>query len=118
MAVYCEFINLIVPREEIDRCYPGGLQRLLADKHDVMGKTVWMDEHLVRFGAMDEEMINSLQKKWQGYGIKKLVVIWSPINRETSCDWLEFDIRTQSASLKGFLHGKLFGPSRRGYSAL
>ena len=118
MAVYCEFINLICPRTEIERCYPGGLRQLLADKQDFIGKTVWMDEHLCRLGAMDEERISSIHNTWQGYGIKKLALIWSPISSETSCDWLDFNVPPQTATLKGVDPGPLFGPARKSYPAV
>lgn len=70
MAVYCEFIDVIVPIEVIRAKYRGGWEKCHEDHREQIGQIVWYDDHLLRCGAMNSADVEILLSSWQGKRLK------------------------------------------------
>ncbi len=68
MAIYTEFIDFIVPINEIRAKYPGGWEACLRDHEPLLGGRVWHDDYLFRDGAMNQADISFLIQTWKSYG--------------------------------------------------
>ena len=116
MAIQLEFIDFIVPRSVIEEKYPGGWVQCLKDHKNLIGSRVWYDEHLFRDGAMNPMDIEALVNEWQSLGFNThkedkdgMPIEWldvcvceSLMNGPTvACAWLDVDLDTRTASLKG-----------------
>lgn len=122
MAVSLEFINIIIPIANIERCVAlGGFEGLLQREGNCIGSTDWYDAHLYRTGAMNPLDLGSIIQDWQGMGLtpfkevlgqrkwNDLCVIDSLTGLTLSCDWIEFDLQKQCAWLRGTTPGEIVG---------
>lgn len=104
MAIQLEFINFIVPREVIEKKYPGGWGKCLADHATLIGGRVWYDDHLFRDGAMNPMDIESLVESWKARGFhthdgKEHPTKWVDVcvaealfgGSTLPCDWLQVE---------------------------
>lgn len=129
MTIQLEFIDFIVPRSVIEKKYPGGWIQCLKDHENLIGGRVWYDEHLFRDGAMNPMDIEGLVNEWQRLGFNthkenadgmpiewlNVCVCESMLGGSTlKCDWIDVDINTQTASLKGCDQDKIV--TRRDFS--
>lgn len=118
MAVYLEFLNLVIPKSVIDEKYPGGWEQCLAD-----GRGTWNDEYLLREGAMSPMDIEILLDSWKRKGLqptkrsrgeiawRDLCIIQTPSQSPTlPCDWIEIAEDGRHAWLKGRTPGAIVGP--------
>lgn len=116
MAIQLEFIDFIVPRSVIEAKYPGGWLQCLKDHERLIGGRVWYDEYLFRDGAMNPMDIESLVNEWQSMGFNThkenedgMPIEWLDVcvcegllgGPTLKCDWLDVDLNTRTASLKG-----------------
>lgn len=116
MSIQLEFIDFIVPRALIEEKYPGGWLQCLKDHADLIGGRVWYDDDLFRDGAMNPMDIEYLVRQWQELGFNThqenedgMPIEWLDVcvcarllgGPTLKCDWIEIDISTQTASLKG-----------------
>ena len=123
MAVALEFINFIVPISVIQRKYPGGWQKCLADHVDLLGSVVWHDDYLFRDGAMSARDIEGAATHWRSMGFKLrtrprgeklqwtdacIVAVYGG-GVACACDWLDIDADRQMAYLKGTEPGPVVG---------
>uniref|UniRef100_UPI00404734F0 hypothetical protein n=2 Tax=Pseudomonadati TaxID=3379134 RepID=UPI00404734F0 len=106
MAVLIDFFNIIVPIKTIERKYPGGWNACLNDHKDVLGHTVWHDDHLFRDGAMNSIDFGKIIEFWEGLGFRAFApedtdefewldfcVVNAPFYElEKVCLWLNFEI--------------------------
>ena len=119
MAVYLEFINLIIPRDRIETVYEGGWDQFVLDNHSDIGGRVWFDDHLMRDGAMSPGDMSLLIDLWIGIGLnpigekdgqkfwKDCCVVDTMFGATLPCDWIEFTEYGRSAFLKGTEPGEL-----------
>ena len=124
MAVYCEFINFIIPIKNIDSVYPGGFEKFKSDNLKMFKGRYWHDEFLFRDGAMNSVDISELKKHWEKMGLigiedpngekkwKDFCVVDSVMGPTLPCEWLRFDGKTSSASFKEACEDDLKGPNR------
>ncbi|MCX6244867.1 MAG: hypothetical protein NTU98_09200 [Bacteroidetes bacterium] len=126
MAIFCEFIDLIIPISNIDKVYEGGFEKYKSDFIRFFGKTEWHDEFLLRTGAMSPADIQYLVESWEARGLtgvtsadgqkkwKDFCVVESMFGGPTlPCDWIEFDRETRSVHYKGHPEGEIAGPGDR-----
>lgn len=127
MAVAQEFIDVFIRIADVDRVYPGGMMGYLEDFSDLIGVTVWHDDHLLREGAMSSSDIESIVERWAKFGLEtnrkkgKEPVEWLEVCVSTGisgqptlpCSWIAYDIETGGAYLKGTAPGPLAWPQRR-----
>ncbi len=121
MAIYCEFINFIIPISKIDSVYMGGFSKFKEDNASGFSIGVlWHDDFLLRDGAMNSSSLDSRIKKWENLGLIGL----SNLNGEqkwidfcvfegmfdgvnTNCDWLSYDSKTRCAYMKDKPFGEI-----------
>jgi hypothetical protein len=120
MALYCIFINIIIPIPNIDRIYEGGFEKFKVDVIEKFGGKYYYDEYLFHDGAMNPGEIEHIIEKWEKLGLivteevdgeekfKDLCVVEG--GPTLPCDWLEFDPETNSVWLKGKPKGEIVGP--------
>lgn len=127
MAIYCEFINLIIPITNIDLVYPGGFDKFKED--NAIGFSIgvlWHDDFLFRDGSMNMRDIDFRIKKWENLGLKGLNEMngenkWIDFclfegmfgSSNLSCDWLLYDPISRCAYFKDQPFGKIAFPSNR-----
>lgn len=122
MAVKLEFINLLVPIKTIEQKYPGGWQQCLKDNKELIGHSVWFDEHLLRCGAMNGMDIYLMLDDWKRLGFKthlggKRPTKWIDVcvveamfaDEGVPCSWLVVEDNT--AYLKGTAKGEVIDHS-------
>lgn len=121
MAIKLEFLNLVVPRQRIEKVYPTGWSGCLSDHAKSIGRTIWYDDHLFRAGAMDPEMMDNLIAKWTRLGFKatevtdektewlELCVVNSLGFSQHQCRWLVVDGAERIAWLHGTERGDIAG---------
>ena len=119
MAVYLEFINLIIPRDHIEAVYKGGWNQFVLDNQSAIGGRIWFDDHLMRDGAMSPGDMGLLIDLWTGIGLNPLgekdgqkfwkdcCVVDTMFGATLPCDWIEFTEDGRSAFLKGTEPGEL-----------
>jgi len=128
MAVALEFIDIIIRADAIRQKFPHGWSGFLADFEDLIGATVWFDDHLVRTGAMSAADIEMLVEFWGSQGLdpyRKLgenALEWTDlcvsqgIGRFAAptarCDWIAYDEVSGGAFRKGTEPAVLVGPVR------
>lgn len=121
MAIYCEFINLIIPISKIESVYKGGFTKFKED--NAVGFNIgvlWHDDYLFRDGAMNLSSLNSRINKWESLGLKGLSVVngeqkWIDFcvfegmfdGDNINCDWLLYDSKTRCAYMKDKPFGKI-----------
>jgi hypothetical protein len=127
MAIYCEFINLIIPISKIDLVYSGGFTKFKED--NAFGFSIgvlWNDEFLFRDGAMNPIDIDYRIKKWENLGLKGLSEV-NGVNKwidfclfegiygssNLSCDWLLYDSHSKSIYFKDQPFGQIAFPIKR-----
>lgn len=121
MAIYCEFINLIIPISNIESVYTGGFIKFKEDNATGFNIGVlWHDDYLFREGAMNFSSLELRIKKWESLGLKG----FSNVNGEQkwidfcvfegmfdgdniNCDWLLYDSKTRCAYMKDKPFGKI-----------
>jgi hypothetical protein len=124
MTIQLEFIDFIVPRSVIEAKYPGGWVQCLKDHERLIGGRVWYDEHLFRDGAMNPMDIEGLINEWQSLGFNThkenedgMPIEWLDVcvcegllgGPTLKCDWIDVDLDTRTASLRGSSQGKNVG---------
>ena len=129
MAVWLEFINLVIPIEVIKQKYPGGWDECLSDHANAIGKRVWYDQYLFRDGAMNPNDMGSLIEHWTLLGftphreVDGKLVEWVDMcvceemsgGATLKCDFLEYDSKNQSVYMKGTEPGEVAYPDKRDY---
>lgn len=125
MAIVLEFINVIIPINNIDRCKSiGGFEGYLELEGHNIGETIWYDDHLVREGAMNPMDVEDIIDIWAERGLnpvvgsgsekrfKDLCVIDSFGGLTLPCNWIEFDSKEHVAWHEDKPRGKIVGPGR------
>ena len=122
MAVKLEFINVIIPIKNIERCASiGGFKGFLEMTKGLLDEIDWYDEYLYRTGVMNPLDMVDIVEDWRDYGlvpvrdkagVKKwgdLCVIDTSNGLTLPCDWIEVDLKERCAWLKGTAKGKRIG---------
>ena len=123
MAIELEFINIIIPISNIEKCSSiGGFKGFLELEDHNLGKTVWYDNYLFREGAMNpfdvEEMIETWTKRglltMEGIGEARrfvdICVIDSMNGLTLPCGWIEHDLNIGVAWHGDDPGGSIVGP--------
>lgn len=126
MAIHCEFIDLVIPIENIDKVYPGGFKKYKEENINGFYGKLWHDEFLFRDGAMGPDDMHYLVQKWEERGLvgvveregikewKDLCVLEGLFGGPTlKCDWLEYDHVDRCVYMKGKPKGEIVGGRRR-----
>lgn len=125
MAVFCEFINVIIPISKIDEVYKGGFNKFKADNKEMFKGRYWHDECLFRDGAMNRVDSANIRDYWESKGLvgfvedekgnywKDFCVISVPFGLTNPCNWVEFDNETCSAFFKGENRGEVIAGANR-----
>lgn len=114
MAIKIEFVNLIIPIENINRStFEGGFEKHLEEFEGLIGGPVYYDKHLFRMGWMDTWLIDGYIRFWENHGLipivkKNGVEFWQDLFAistglnmfMTRCDWIEYDLKKRIAWLK------------------
>lgn len=120
MALRTEVINLIIPIERINECYPGGFEAYISQNEEPLGRTTWYDDYLFRDGAMCGEDIDWLIDYWVSMGLKFteqrdgkewfidmcVFDIVCPVN---DCDWIDYDRKDRTVFYRGKPKGRVIG---------
>ena len=113
MAVLCEFIDVIIPIENIDRVYPGGFAAYKAEHAKEFKGRMYHDEYLFRDGAMNGLDIEQIVAEWEARGLVPMKTVdgqkhWnelcvvSMLTRITlPCDWAVYNSKYFCVHLKG-----------------
>ena len=122
MAVKLEYINVIIPIKNIERCASiGGFKGFLEITGWLLGEIDWYDQYLYRTGAMNPLDIDDIVEECLGYGLvpvtkkagKKmwgdLCVVDTAYGLTLPCDWIEVDLKGRCAWMKGKPKGKMRG---------
>lgn len=121
MAVRLEFINLIIPIENIDQYYPGGFKTFFEQHKSSFGKVLWHDEYLFRDGAMNPLDMQDMVNYWQDRGLtpfeeidgqnywKDMCVVEFCGGPTLPCDWLQQDEDGASVHLRSKPRGLIIG---------
>ena len=119
MAISLEFINLVIPVENIDRVYPGGFEQYKTNQAQAIGKNIWYDDFLVRDGAMGWDDIETLLYEWRDRGLELVKEIdgqnhWSDVcvlydidGSTLPCDWIISPFFSFQAYLSGVSAGRV-----------
>ncbi|MBA6413672.1 hypothetical protein H2508_11185 [Parahaliea sp. F7430] len=105
MAIQLEVINFIVPRDVIEKKYPGGWKRCLSDHRGQIGSRIWYDDHLFRTGAMNSMDIEMILEEWEHKGFNThevksgepvrwldICIVQEMFGGPTlPCDWIEVE---------------------------
>lgn len=123
MALYCEFINLIIPISKIEQVYKGGFQKFKQDRVHGFSRRLYHDSFLFRIGAMNYHDIKIFINEWEALGLKGIVevngekqwldfcVVEGMFGGPTfPCNWLEYDKEKNIVYLKGKPKGQTIGP--------
>jgi hypothetical protein len=126
LAIYIEFVDLIIPIATIEQCSAiGGLQ-YLQRRPALLGDMWWYDEFLCRAeGSMNSGDIPSMIAYWERRGLRAYtgqgegrvwgdfcVAVGSRGPFGLPCDWLTFDESRSWAWLTGRPEGERIGPPR------
>jgi FimV-like protein len=127
MAIALEFLNLIIPIENIRRAKGHEATKILASLRQGGGFSDlvdWHDDHLYRTGSMGSDIdIEMWIKEWQEMGLeplgerngekywKDICVASATTGPTLPCDWLEYDKWNRCVYLKGTERGLLVGRS-------
>lgn len=123
MTIHAEFLNFIVPRKVIEKKYPGGWNKCLADHKREIGEIVWFDDHLFRYGSKEYSTIANMLREWEKHGfvcveMRQAKKYWTDIciyaSKQCSdidCEWLDYC--SAGVFLKGCPAGKLVGPNSK-----
>ena len=110
MSIKCEYIDFIIPIENINMVYPGGFEKFKSDNIENFKGRMWHDDKLFRDGAMNSYDIQQLFDYWTKLGLKGVFdeygekswedfcVVESMMGGPTlPCYWLTFDPETSTA---------------------
>jgi len=122
MAVALEFINIIIPIANINRCRSiGGFEGYLQLESHSIGEIIWHDDYLVREGVMNPFDIEDMIDTWAERGLnpiteigsdrtfKDLCVIDSLNGLTLPCSWIHVNLKEQVAWLKDKPKGQIIG---------
>jgi hypothetical protein len=122
MAVRCEFIDLIIPIENIDKVFEGGFEEFKEMESEYFGDVLWHDDYLFRTGAMNPRDIHQLIAQWEDEGLigvieengvkkwKDMCVVEGMFSGPTlPCDWLSFDAENNCVYMTGKPKGEIIG---------
>lgn len=104
MAIKLIYYNVIIPRANIERVFPGGFNALLK-YHEEKGSIgrIWYDEYLYRDGAMSPGDTETIGRYWEKLGLKlvekkedkdhwKDICVVDFVSGPTlPCEWLVFE---------------------------
>jgi hypothetical protein len=121
MAIYCEFINLIIPISKIDLVYSGGFSKFKDDNANGFSIGVlWHDAFLFRDGAMNLSSLEFRIKKLENLGLIGLSHIdgqqkWIDFcvfeglfdGDNINCDWLSYDSKSRCVFMKDKPFGEI-----------
>jgi hypothetical protein len=124
LAVFCEFLNFIVPIDIIREKYDGGWDQCIKDHQPLIGGRVWFDDHLFRDGAMSPPDMQDRLNYWEQQGLepfrilngdkawKDCCIVEAPLGAGPTlpCDWIELSEDGTAATLKGSGPGEVAGP--------
>lgn len=117
MSIPLEYWNLIITVESIERLYPGGWSRCLAD-HGLEAEpssngASWHDGTLFRTGAMEPLAMELMLARWTDLGFSEVLVsgrrrfvadlcVYATFaNRPRyPCTWLDIDVENATATLR------------------
>jgi TPR repeat protein len=126
MAIALEFLNLIIPLDNIRRAKGDKAQYILSRLQaggGFIAPTEWHDEHLYRDGSMGGYEVKDWIREWENMGLqaidesngkehwKDICVADRSVGSTLPCDWLEFDPWNKCVHLKGTPRGLLVGRS-------
>ncbi len=122
MAIELEFINLVIPLKNINKCYPGGFTAFCQQYQHMFGGKLWHDEYLFRDGAMNSSDVQHLVEFWQDKGLIPFEIIdgkkvWKDMciveaffgGPTLPCDWIEYDRESNCVYLRGTPRGNIIG---------
>lgn len=125
MAVYCEFINFIIPIKTVDAVYPGGFEQYKKDNPHGFAFRMWHDDFLLRDGAMSPLDMADIVESWEKLGLQGSVEVdgkkqWKDFcvveavqgGPTLPCDWVEFDPKDDSVYIKGAEKGEVVWPNK------
>ena len=131
MVIHTEYLNFVVPISLIKLKYPGGWKACLKEHRGEIGKSVWYDNHLFRYGSLDYIDIAEKMKKWELLGFNVVESrggkkYWADLciykdsfacqkEDNIKCDWLvpykdSFSSVVLGVYLKGQEPGEVIGP--------
>jgi len=121
MAIYCEYINLIIPITKIDSFYLGGFSKFKED--NAIGFAIgvlWHDDFLFRDGSMNLSSLEFRIKKLESLGLIGLSQIegkqeWIDFcvfegmfdGANLNCDWLSYDSKKRCVFMKDKPFGEI-----------
>jgi hypothetical protein len=125
VAIRLEFISVVIPIENIERCKSiGGFQRFLESQTYFIGLTSWYDDYLYREGAMNSIDARNLVRSWETRGLRGLAgdnesrewmdlcLVDYVIGPTRPCSWLEHDQENHCVYMAGKPKGDIVGPAR------
>jgi len=131
MAVALEFINLLIPIENINKVYPGGFEKFKKDHNESIGRRLWYDKYLLRDGAMSPMDMKLLVDEWEKLGLKvtdnenddvkwrDICVVDTLSGTTLKCDWIEFNHVENAVFKKGTDPGEIINrQNTRGFDEL
>jgi len=130
MGVFVEFIGVVVPRRNLAELKPynsvENLHRTFGGKF--FGKTWWYSDSLLYLGTMSSRDTLRYVAKLEEAGLeptetrdgetywKDLAVVSADGIMDHKCPWLEYNVSSRVASLKGESCGPVCGPRGRDLS--
>lgn len=118
MAIRLEAYSLVIRRDRLEASFPGGWRQFQAEYE--VGGSIWHDDALVRFGAMNDIDLELLIRRWQGKGLRLITTTrgeksyadMCPVavfqDSPHPCDWIEIKDETTAEFV-----GQLEKPRKR-----
>ncbi len=107
MAIQIEFLNLVIKRSSLDRSYPGGSQAFIKEHQPFDGRVNCYDDFLVKFGAMNPQVIEDLMTELVSYGLEGCPEL------KQSDEWVDFCMVDELLGITGNCRWLVFEPSTR-----
>jgi hypothetical protein len=124
MAIQCQFIDLIIPIENINKVYPGGFSEFKENSLALFSRKFWNDQFLIIYGATNPPDTEFLAKKLEQLGLigiiekdgqkqwKDFCVVEGMFGGLTlKCDWIEYDSAENCVYMKGKPKGEIVDSS-------
>ncbi len=112
MTIPIEFISLVIRRSALDRVFKGGSEAFIQIYGPFDGRVNAFDDSLVKFGAMSSNDIFEIAKRLEALGLigvskegseeiwKDFCVVDELSGPTLRCDWISYDLKTRSVTLK------------------
>ena len=113
MALQSEFINIIIPIENIERVYQGGFDAYKVEHEKEFTGRMYHDQFLFRDGAMSLQDTQDIIDKWEALGLVPLKIVdgkehWNELcvvfmltGLIRPCDWVMYNSQYGCVHLKG-----------------